>query len=353
VSERIVIRGVNWLGDAVMALPALERLRELKPKARIGLVTPAKLAELFAGHPAVDETIPFEKAEGTFKLARRLRGRFDTALILPNSFRTAAEMWLARIPERVGYRGNGRSWLLTGTVARLPSERRMHKRTEAEVRERIAANLPRETYPATAHHIHQYLGLVRALGANADPIAPRIYLTQAERDAFRTRFSIGQKRVVGINPGAEYGPAKRWPAEYFIETARLVSRDGDCTWLVFGGPADARTAEAIANAIPGAINVAGRTSLRELCAGLSLCETVITNDTGPMHLAAAAGARVIVLFGSTSPELTGPGLPGEGRHRLIVGQAACAPCFRRECPIDFRCMHSIEPKRVADAVLSS
>ena len=350
MTERILIRGVNWLGDAVMALPALERLRETRPGARITLLTAAKLADLFVGHPAVDRVLAFDKSEGTIALARRLRGQFDSALILPNSFRSASEACLARIPERVGYEGNGRSLLLTRAIPRRPEETAMHKRSLAEIRKRLADSSERETFPSAAHHLHHYLHLV---DPKAQPVAPRIYVQDSERDAFRSRFSLPGKPILGLNPGAEYGPAKRWPAEHFVAAARLVSQQIDVHWLIFGGPGDLAVAETIRQALPSSQSLAGQTTLRELCVGLSLCRSVLTNDTGPMHLAAAAGARVVVPFGSTSPELTGPGLPGTGPHALIRGQAPCAPCFRRECPIDFRCMHSITPKMIADALLAS
>ncbi len=148
--------------------------------------------------------------------------------------------------------------------------------------------------------------------------------------------------ILGLSPGAEFGPAKRWPAERFAAVAREVSRRfASCVWLVFGGTKDRELCEEIARAAGAkALNLAGRTSLRQLMALLKLCRVLLTNDSGPMHLAAALGTPVVVPFGSTSPELTGPGLPGDERqrHRLLSSRAGCAPCFRRACPIDFRCM---------------
>ena len=154
-----------------------------------------------------------------------------------------------------------------------------------------------------------------------------------------------------MNPGAEYGAAKRWPVENFIAAAQAIHERTGCAWVIFGGPADREFAEQICAAVPSAISVAGRTTLRELVVALSLCRVVLTNDTGPMHVAAAVGTPVVVPFGSTSPELTGPGLPGDPRHRLLKSNAPCAPCFLRECPIDFRCMKSITIERVVAAVL--
>ena len=158
--------------------------------------------------------------------------------------------------------------------------------------------------------------------------------------------------LLGLNPGAEYGPAKRWPAGSFAAVTHEVSRRmPDCLWLAFGGPGDRALCDDIARlAGDRVLNLAGRTSLRELMALLKLCRVVLTNDSGPMHVAAALGTPVVVPFGSTSPALTGPGLPGDPSHQLLTAAVPCSPCFRRTCPIDFRCMTGIGPERVVEAV---
>ena len=159
-----------------------------------------------------------------------------------------------------------------------------------------------------------------------------------------------------MNPGAEYGPAKRWPVGKFIAAAHEIQNRTNCTWLTFGSKADAAIASRIESAIPSPpsaiLNLAGKTSLRELMALLKLCRMLLTNDSGPMHVAAALGIPVVVPFGSTSPELTGPGLPGDAQHRLLKSDDSCSPCFLRECPIDFRCLNGISVERVVEAVLS-
>jgi heptosyltransferase II len=362
--ERILVRGVNWLGDAVMSTPALLRLREAKPHAHIALLTAAKLADLWQSHPAIDEVIPFTKTEGVGNVSKKLRaGNFDQALIFPNSFRSAFESWMAGIPRRTGFGGSGRSMLLTHVVPRRDTDIEMHKRSTAEVLQLVETSpeKPRDRYPSSAHHLHNYLHLVAELGANPAPSPPRIAVTDDELAAFRAKLQLDSTLpVIALNPGAEYGPAKRWPAERFIETAVRIDQSEKAIWLITGGPGDAHLAKTIAAGLEtqasaqSAIrihNLAGTTTLRELCVALAASDLVITNDTGPMHLAAAVGTPVVVPFGSTSPELTGPGLPGEEKHRLILGQAPCAPCFRRECPIDFRCMLSITPERVSEHAL--
>jgi lipopolysaccharide heptosyltransferase II len=346
-----------------MSIPALVRLRAAVPQARIALLVPEKLAELWPGQPFLDEIIPFGKTDGVGTVSKRLHeGRFDTALIFPNSFRSALEPWLAGIPTRIGHTGGGRAPLLTRKVPRPITEIPMHKKSATEV-QRLVQNTPkrpRETFPSTAHHIHQYLHLVSELGADQQPLAPKIELTHAEKEAFRARFNVLRHSgpVIGINPGAEYGPAKRWPIDRLISVAARIEPQVHPLWLIFGAAADVPSATQFEKSLREQhssaviLNLAGRTSLRELCGGLSVCDVLLTNDTGPMHLAAAVGTRVVVLFGSTSPEMTGPGLPGTGVHDLILGQAPCAPCFRRICPIDFRCMTSISIDRVASSILS-
>ncbi len=360
-ANRILVRGVNWLGDAIMSTPALVRLRQAYPKAEITLLTYEKLADLWLRHPAVDRAMTFATGESVWSVSRKLKEQhFDAGIVLPNSPRSALELWLAGIPIRVGLRTPWRSWMLTQLIEPQGGPE-MRKRSVSEIR-RLAANAmqERETFPAHAHQLHHYLRIVGAVGASPEMIAPNILVTDDEVLAARAKFGLlreeyGIRPLLALNAGAEYGPAKRWPVERFIQTAEAVRKATKCVWIVCGGDGDRQLAGSITDEIQGragdVINVAGRTSLRELCAILKGSRLLLTNDTGPMHVAAAVGTPVIVPFGSTSPELTGPGLAGDPRHRLIVGQAACAPCFLRECPIDFRCMNSISVERVARAVV--
>jgi heptosyltransferase II len=176
----------------------------------------------------------------------------------------------------------------------------------------------------------------------------------------------GPSPYFGLNAGAEYGPAKRWPEQRFIDAAIEIQRRTRCRWLIFGlkdDPIAARITTAVQQAAekefnredtqknPRVLNLAGATSLGELCSALKLCRVLLTNDSGPMHVAAALGTPVVVPFGSTSPELTGPGLPGDANHQLLRASAPCSPCFLRECPIDFRCMTGISVASVVEAVL--
>jgi len=393
--RRVLVRSVNWLGDAVMTTPALQRLREALPDAHLTLLTHEKLASLWERHPSLDAIITFPPSERPWSVARRLRAeRFQTAVVLPNSPRSALEVWLARIPQRIGYTRPCWSWLLTRALAPRPGVIRMSRRSASEVRRLISlpaggvpghpkgwtpnspmhrliglpADAPSSATPhpqdRAAHQIHDYLHLVAALGANPAPLPPKLEVTAAEiQQAEQDLLADWRRKAVnaaadkplillGLNPGAEYGPAKRWPAESFAAVAREVSRKhGNCAWLAFGGDGDRQLCSDIARlAGGGVVNLAGKTSLRQLMALLKRCRVLLTNDSGPMHVAAALGTPVVVPFGSTAPLLTGPGLPGDPRHQLLQAAAPCSPCFRRVCPIDFRCMTSIPTDRVVDAV---
>ncbi len=393
--RRILVRGVNWVGDAVMTTPALLRLREHFPDALIALVTREKLRGLWLNHPAIDEVIGIKQDENAWQVARKVRvvmwpdaaarrdaslygktsmgapqlarrSGFDLALVLPNSPRSALETWLARIPRRVGYARPWRRFLLTHSVPSRPDAVEMHKRSVDEIEKLVAGKAQQSDLnppiPAWAHQVNDYLNLVATLGANPEPLPPQIVVAPGEVKAVAQKFHLSaevanNRTIFGLNPGAEYGPAKRWPADRFIAAAREIQKRTNCLWLVLGGRSDAVLAkeiEAGIGASPSAVrSLAGQTSLRELCAVLKLCRVLLTNDTGPMHIAAALGTPVVVPFGSTSPELTGPISTGGVRHQLLRANVPCAPCFLPECPIDFRCMNGITIESVVEAVLKA
>ena len=402
---RIFVRGTNWLGDAIMTTPALLRLREKFPDAHVALLTPEKLGDLWTGHPAINETITFAPGESVFSVGRKLRQRarkgprieplnlplasrlasddsrppavpssfpspilmgegkeeakFDLALVFPNSPRSAIETWLADIPRRIGYARPWRNFFLTQAIPPRAEAVKMRKPSVAEINQLISRTPDaRPRTPASAHQIHEYLQLVAALGANPQPLPPQLFIAPDEIDAARKKFGLAGTTgpIFGLNPGAEYGPAKRWPVGHFIAAAREIQKRTNCVWILFGGTNDTQIAGQIEPAIRHSSfvirNLCGQTSLRGLMALLKSCRVLLTNDSGPMHVAAALGTPVVVPFGSTSPELTGPGLPGDARHRLLKPDAPCAPCFRRECPIDFRCLNGIPVEHVVDAVLN-
>lgn len=376
-SQRILVRGVNWLGDAVMTTPALLRLREYRPDAHITLLTNAKLKELWQGHPAIDAVETFSEDDSVSRIGRRLRaGKFDLGLVFPNSPRSALELWVAGIPQRVGHAGRWRNWFLTQAVPPRADAVPMHKRSKAEIDRLIRQDViqAKDGQSAGAHHIYQYLNLTTAMGAKPEPLPPKLSVTEEAVARFVSKFKLALNSTepqvwFGLNAGAEYGPAKRWPEERFTEAAIEIQKRSRCRWLIFGLKTEMESAERMTTAIQRAaekefggkaaagnsyaLNLAGITGLGEFCAGLKFCRVLLTNDSGPMHVAAALGTPVVVPFGSTSPELTGPGLPGDVRHQLLRANVPCSPCFLRECPIDFRCMNGISAEEVVNAVLKS
>ncbi len=350
--QNILIRGVNWLGDAIMTLPALARLHEAFPQAQFTLLTHEKLAGLWEHTAHFNHILTFAQGESPFVIGKRLKTKsFDTALILPNSLRTALECWHADIPHRIGHAGNWRSPLLTQAVAPRPEAIPMQKRVAIDVEYRLINKLGPQTFPSAAHHIYQYLHLAQQIGASDEPLPPRL-----DRTPNAPKFAHTEKPrpYIGLIAGAEYGPAKRWPTEHFIETAKQLIKQRKAHMLLIGGMADQNTAKEIAAKLPEKhhTNLTGRTTLPELVSALAACDMVLTNDTGPMHVAAAVGTPVVVPFGSTSPDLTGPGLPESSNspHELLRTTADCSPCFLRNCPIDFRCLKEIKPAEAIAAV---
>jgi len=358
--RRILVRGTNWLGDAVMTTPALSRLREKFPDSQIALLTPEKLEQLWLNHPAINQIISFSPSENIFAVAKKLRaGKFDTALVLPNSPRSAIEVFLAGIPQRIGHARPWRNFFLTQAVAPRADAVKMQKRSLAEIQKLVTTSdqKPRfKTQKSSANQAHEYLHLVAAMGASPEPLPAKLFVTPEEIEAARKKFGLDaiSNSIIGLNPGAEYGPAKRWPIEKFIAAAKEIQGQTNCAWILFGGKNDTEFTNQIQSAIGGSpviLNLAGKTSLRELMSLLKSCRAFLTNDTGPMHVAAALGVPTVAIFGSTSPELTGPFVSSESRFQIVASDAPCSPCFLRECPIDFRCMNGISVERVARAVV--
>jgi heptosyltransferase-2 len=325
---RILIRASNWLGDAIMSVPAVRAIKRGRRDAHVTILTPAKLAAVWKNVAEVDEVIEIEAAENLFAVAKKIRRDFDAAILFPNSLRVALEAWLAGIPRRVGYPGHRRRWLLD----QIFEQKKKKKKKPAPA-------------PPPRHQVHHYLELAGFVGAEIGPEDAR--LSEAIP---RAQPSI-RKSVIGVCAGAEYGPAKRWLPERFAETMRIVHDRTGCAWQMFGVAKDRPIAEAIlqASGTPCEDRV-GKTTLEQLMVELRACDLLLTNDTGAMHLAAFLGVRTVSIFGSTEPALTGP--LGEG-HTILRHHVECSPCFLRECPIDFRCMRAVEVGEVVDAVIAA
>ncbi len=329
-AAHLVILAPNWLGDAVMALPAIADVRRGLPAARVTIAARRSVAPLFQLVEGVD-VLTLEPSGWLGPDGLDARG-FDTALLLPNSFRAALLASRADVPERWGYRTDWRGRLLTRAVAP----------------------------PRGVHQIEYYRRLVAALGfANGDA-EPRIAVPDAAREAAADLLKDAGwdgRALVAIAPGAAYGSAKRWPADSFAELARGLADDGVAV-AVIGSGVDRKVTEAVGRAYragrPGNraperaafLDLTGRTDLVALAGVFRHCRALVTNDSGAMHLAAAVGTPVAAIFGPTDDRATR--LLGDA-HATIVGEAWCRPCMLRECPIDHRCMRSVG----SDAVLAA
>lgn len=311
---RIVVRSPNWLGDAVMSIPAARAFKLGRPDARLTILCPPKLSSLWLTVPEVDDVITVEKS--AWATARKLRNRFEVAVLFPNSFRSAWEVWLAGIPRRVGFRGHSRHRLLN----------------------QIIPEPKKKKAPVPEHHTARYWRIAQRCGAAEIPPLPQ-----------KATKKTGKIRI-GICPGAEYGPAKRWPTERFRKVMELVSQKIACTWVIVGTGTDSPLAQEITQGFQGDVeDLTGKTSMEELIGQLKMFAALLTNDTGTMHLADWLGVPLVSIFGSTEPKLTGPRSP---QSVALRHQVECSPCFLRECPIDFRCMKAITPEEAADALLA-
>jgi heptosyltransferase-2 len=333
--RNIVVRMPNWIGDLVMATPILSDLRKAYPHAHITAMSRYPLCDLLREDPEIDELFCFSKGSGFGRrnerrdIVEKLRkGKFDLGILLTHSFSSAWWFWLGGVVNRVGYSCNGRKFFLT-------------------------KSLPFPSAMQTQHLVITYKMLLQPLGIPLSETAPRIYLTEKEREAARTLLSqYGVPpgcQVVGINPGATYGSAKCWLPERFKEvTERLLAADKDLYIVFFGDTATVSLVKEICEGFSSrVINLAGLTSVRELAALISIVDVLLTNDSGPMHVADAVGTSIIALFGSTSEVVTGPYRGGTVIHKHVD----CSPCYQRSCPIDFRCMKRIEADEVFCALM--
>jgi heptosyltransferase-2 len=324
----ILVVAPNWIGDALLAQPLLALLRARHPGATIDALAPAWTAPVLERMPEVDAVVPTRFQHGElalgerWRLARSLRGRYDAAWVLPNSAKSALVPFFAGIAKRVGFLGEQRRVLLNV----------VHRLDEARL-------------PLMAD---RYAQLAVAPG---EPVphplpATRLAVDETNRaQAIATLALDAARPAVAFCPGAEYGPAKRWPVEHFAALAGRLSASGRQVWL-FGSARDRDVADAIVAAAPGARieNLCGRTDLATAIDLMSLAERVVANDSGLMHVAAALGRPLVALYGSSSPAHTPPLDP---RARLVWLQLDCSPCYARECPLGhFRCMRTLSPERV-------
>jgi heptosyltransferase-2 len=331
--RNILVRATNWVGDAVMSLPALRALRETFPEARIAILAKPWVADLYRRESFCDELIPYTAAglAAKWRAGRDLAPHgFDCAILLQNAFEAAALAWLARIPQRIGYARDGRGFLLTRAVT-----------------------VPRKG-EIPAHESYYYLELLRRAGL-LDRL-PEVCAIRLEGAAEACQAGAGRLReiglgdtVIGVSPGAAYGSAKRWLPERFAEAANRVAAELGASVAVFGSKDERELCAAVAASIaPPTHNFAGETALAEFIDLAAACRLYLTNDSGAMHIASALGVPTVAVFGATDEHATGPTGP---LARVVREPVECSPCLKRECPIDHRCMTRVDAATVARAAL--
>lgn len=348
MSPRVIVLAPNWLGDAVMALPAIGDVRRAFPDATLVVAARGFLAPLFHAVGGVDEVVELRGRGGLAGVsgwrenaARLAAVRADIVILLPNSFASAWIARQARVPERWGYRADLRRGLLTRSVARPHGSR---------------------------HQSENYRHLVAALGMDAG--GPPLPILAGEEASARARQMLLDEgcqpgaTVVGLAPGAAYGHAKRWPPEMYAALIGRINERLGATAVLVGSAGDRSTGAEIERCLARArvdrtgreaglvrwVNLIGRTDLRLAMAVTALCRAFVSNDSGAMHLAAALGVPVVAIFGPTIERETAPLPPGA--HTVLTNPVWCRPCMLRECPIDHRCMTGITVERVLEAVAS-
>jgi heptosyltransferase-2 len=329
---KILIVAPNWIGDALLAQPLFARLRKKLPGVVIDALAPAWTAPVLRRMPEIDEVIESDFVHGDLRLADRWRlgrglraRRYDEAIVLPNTFKSSLVPFFAEIPLRAGFVGESRYGLLN----------LVHKLDEKRV-------------PLMAE---RYAQLAEKPGEPPARPLPEVRLRVDEANLAINLGRLGLARakpVAAFCPGAEYGPAKRWPARHFAELARKLAARGYAVWL-FGSENDRPVSDEIVGLAEGAaVSLCGRTDLAGAIDLLSLAEVVVSNDSGLMHVAAGVGRPVVALYGSSSPEHTPPLSP---KARVARTGIECSPCFARECPLGhFKCMNELTPERVMQEI---
>jgi heptosyltransferase-2 len=328
--KKILIRGTNWIGDAVMTLPAVSSVRAAYPQAHLAILAKRPVTEIYRLFSRADEIIPYEgkfdNPLGVFRLANALRKKkFDAAVLLQNAIEAAIMAAAAGIRVRGGYNTDGRGFLLTHPVVRTDEIRKVHQ-------------------------IDYYLEMVKALGCAPVDRAMHLetFISPAAAHEAIAKYLPGEDtHFVGLAPGAAYGPAKRWLPERFAAVADRLCADLGARAILFGSKDDRETTDSVQKyANSAVVNLAGISSLRETTYLISRCRVFISNDSGLMHVAGALNIPTVAIFGSTNPVTTSP--PG-GKTVLVRKPVECSPCLKKTCPTDFRCMTSITADDVYEA----
>ena len=328
--KKIIIKMPNWIGDLVMATPILQDVRNKWKGATIVAMCQANIADLLKNNPYIDEVYSYKKLSGWIRKSQPSniidslkKGDYDLGILLTNSFSSALWFWRGGVKNRIGFKTFMRSLLLNKSVP-------------------FPENIEKQ------HLVKTYKSLLIPLGIPISASIPKLYLTEKEKErASMILSNNGMKKkkstLIGINPGAAYGSAKCWPPKYFRALTEKLLKETSLNIIFFG---DEKTTELIHQIVrnlgPRIINLSGKTNLRELIALIQLCDVLLTNDSGPMHIASALKVPLVALFGSTSPIKTGP----YGNGVVMSKEVECSPCYKRVCPIDFRCMKKLSVDEV-------
>jgi heptosyltransferase-2 len=337
----VLVVAPNWLGDAVMALPAIADVRRQFPSSRLVVAARRAVVGLFRLVPAVDAavTLRWSGRWWQYRLlaadAERLRkGGFDLAVLLPNSFAAAWLVRRAAIPDRWGYATDGRSMLLSRSVSRPPGGR---------------------------HHGAYYQYLTRAFEIENGPLEPTLTVSAEASAVARQKLCNsgwdGARPLLVCAPGAAYGGAKRWTPEYVARLATDMVRQHQMTCVLVGSAGDAEGTRDVRSmidpeALRDVIDLSGQTTIEVLAGVMGVASACVANDSGAMHLAAAVGTPLVAIFGPTREDETAPLTRSGGRVEVLTHPVSCRPCMLRECPIDHRCMRGITPERVRTSLVS-
>lgn len=329
--KKILVRMPNWIGDLVMGIPVLKDLKEKFPQAELTAMCRASFVDLLKNNSYIDEIFSFKHAKGVFfrreeerNVIRKLHtGNYDLGILLTNSLSSAWTFWQGNVKFRIGYKGDFRASLLTHPMA-FPEEREKQ------------------------HLVVTYKKLLEPLEIEISKTSPQLFLSEEDiKEAYSILARHGvekEHQIIGINPGAAYGSAKCWLPERFQEvTQKMLDMDSNIRVVFFGDQNGAPLIKTICqNLSSRVLNLAGQTQLRQLMGLIKICDVFLTNDSGPMHIADALGTPLLALFGSTNPIATGPFT----QKNFLRKEVKCSPCYKRVCPIDFRCMKGIHTEEV-------
>lgn len=331
ICSNILIRVPNWLGDSMMATPVISAIHKTLPKAKLTILSKSNMASFWKGFKEVNEVLLVEKGlDGTIRTISEIKKRqFDAAIILPTSLSSAFLFFAAGIPIRIGWGREGRDLFLTNVVP-APKPRQKHLVWEY------------------LELIRQGLGCPMAFPAFKLAFPLDLKIRQEAKKLLKSLKVNTKSGLVALGPGATYGPAKRWPLNYWKELITQMLGTGRETLLVVGGTEEKEYLSCLWNGLPEKhakrlVSLVGKTDPRLLAAVLDECKLLITNDTGPMHVAAAVGTPTVAIFGSTSPTWTRPFGLG---HEVIYKNVECSPCFQKTCPIGYICLNRITVNEV-------